>query len=94
MKTIEINLYTPKEICEMAMNDVERYGSIFYGWWKSRKIRKVYGITRKTVWGDIKKMSDEDKEKFVACFPECIKDNVYYACYGRRRATTPPGEFR
>ena len=94
MRTIEIEIYTPKELCQMIKNDIKMYGGMCYGWWKSRKIRKVYGITRKTMWGDLKKIEDKDKAEFVACFPPCLQDNVYFAVYHKRRASVPPGEFR
>lgn len=94
MRTIEINIYNPKEICGMIVTDVKMYGGAWYGWWKSRKIRKTYGITRKTLWGDLKKIEDKDKDAFVACFPFHLQDSVYYAVYHKRRASSPPGEFR
>lgn len=94
MRTIEINIYNPKEICEMIATDIKMYGGAYYGWWKSRKIRKVYGITRKTLWGELKNIEEKDRAEFIACFPSYLQDSVYYAVYHKRRARVPKGEFR
>lgn len=95
MKTIEINLYTPKELFEGVGDMIKTVTRATYYWNKTRKIRKPYGITIKTESRVIQeKMSDADKEKFVACFPEDLKDRAYFVAYGKFRATVPPGEFR
>ena len=94
MRTIEIEIYTPKEIWGMIKTDVKMYGGAYYGWWKSRKIRKIYGITRKTLWGELKKIEEKDKADFIACFPSYLQDSVYFAVYQKKRASVPEGEFR
>lgn len=95
MKTIEINLYTPKELFEGVTDMIKTVTRATYYWNKTRKIRKPYGITIRTESRAIQeKMTDADKEKFVACFPEDLKDRAYFVAYGKFRATVPPGEFR
>lgn len=91
MKTIEINIYTPKEIVTTAAQMVE----IYYYWWKTRKIRKPYGITIRNTMGELADvMSNEDKEKMIAMYPEKYKDNVQLVLFSRKLPTVPPGEFR
>jgi uncharacterized protein (DUF2344 family) len=95
MKTIEINLYTPKELFEGVADMIKIIARATYYWNKTRKIRKPYNITMRTRSRTIqRRMSNEDKEKFVACFPEDLKDKAYFVAYGKFRTTVPPGEFR
>lgn len=91
MKTIEINIYTPKEIATTAVQIVETY----YYWWKTRKIRKPYGITCKNTVGQLADvMSNEDKEKMIAMYPEKYRETVQLLLFSRRMPTVPPGKFR
>ena len=95
MKTIEINLYTPKELFEGSFELVKNIARVTYYWNKTKSIRKPYRINWKTPTGTIQKvLTEEEKEKFVNCFPEDLKDRVYFTVYGKRRASIPPGEFR
>ena len=98
MKTIEINLYTPKEVFEGIadfITDIIKAVRVTHYWNKTKNIRKPYGITINTpsrvMWDT---MTEEDKEKFVACFPEDLQPRAYWTAYGKIRATVPPGEFR
>ena len=94
MRTIEINIYTPKELWQMIKNDIKCYGGAWLGLWKSRKIRKKYNITWKTVCSELTKMDKEDADKFIACFPQEMQDQMYFLVYGRRRVSVPRGDFR
>lgn len=94
MRTIEIEIYTPKEICQMIKNDIKWYGGMWLGLWKSRKIRRKYNITWRTVCSELAKMDKEDANKFIACFPKEVEDKMYFLIYGKHKASVPPGEFR
>ena len=94
MRTIEVDLYTPKEIYKMIKRDVKISSGLYYGWWKSRKIRKVYGITRKSIWTKLKTIEEKDRADFIACFPSYLQDSVYAAVYQRKKASAPKGDFR
>lgn len=91
MKTIEINIYTPKEIGTTILQIVETY----YYWWKTRKIRKPYGITFRNTVGDLADvMSEEDKERMIAMYPEKYRETVYFLLFSRKMPTVPSGKFR
>lgn len=91
MKTIEINIYTPKEIATTIKQIIETY----YYWWKTRKIRKPYGITIRHTVGDLTDaMSDEDKMKMLAIYPEHYRENVQRILFNGNCPSVPPGEFR
>lgn len=94
MRTIEINIYTPKEIYEMIKTDVKMYGGAWLGLWKSRKIRKKYNITLGTMCSKLSKMDKEDADKFIAYFPRAMQDQMYCLVYGKNKASVPPKEFR
>lgn len=93
MKTITINLYTPKELFEGKIELIKNIVKVVYCWNKTKSIRKPYGINWKTPNETIKKiLTEEDKEKFVNCFPENIKSSAYFIVHGKYPA--PKGEFR
>lgn len=94
MRTIEINIYTPKEIYEMIKTDVKMYGGAWLGLWKSRKIRKKYNITFGTMCSELAKMDKEDADKFIACFPKHMQDKMYFLVHGKFKSSVPKGEFR
>lgn len=94
MRTIEIDIYTPKEICQMIKNDIQMYGGAWLGLWKSRKIRKKYNITFGTICSELSKMDKEDADEFIACFPKHMQDKMYFLVHGKFKSSVPPGEFR